>query len=177
MKPLKVEDGTNVAGADSWVKGSEVDAYHDNMGNTAWAAVDDDVKTASIRGAASYLVRRYRADWKGTKANQTQALPWPRKGATDEDGFDLLKTDIPRVLKDAQCEVALLIATGQIDMRPVYQHGGRVSMESVSVQGAVTESTTYASDAPIGPTFPWLDEMLSGILMSWGSLSSALVRG
>lgn len=44
--------------------------------------------------------------WTGLPATTTQALPWPRIGMFDANGFPIDPTVIPDDLKDATCELA-----------------------------------------------------------------------
>lgn len=73
---LIVEDGSIVAGADSYISVAEADAYHESRGNAAWDLIDD--KEALLRRATDYMVGKYRLRWAGSRVYSGQALDWPR---------------------------------------------------------------------------------------------------
>lgn len=83
--PLIVENGTIVAGAESYISAAGADTYHGNFGNTAWALLDTPTKEGNLRKATAYLQQAYRFRWKGTRAGTSQALDWPRFGVYVED--------------------------------------------------------------------------------------------
>lgn len=52
----------------------------------------------------------------GTSEGTTQALKWPRSGATNEEGWDYLTTVIPEPIKRATYELALEILGGGVSL-------------------------------------------------------------
>lgn len=119
--PLIIEDGSQVAGAESYVSAAACMEYHVNRGNTAWTGTDA-VKEAALRKAAAYLDGKYRKRWKGCRVDAiTQQMEWPRANVLYEDNGERLTyasylaiTTIPQRLKDAQCELALRALTGEL---------------------------------------------------------------
>lgn len=126
--PLIVEDGTGRANADAYVSVAEADAYFTSR-NTAWAAFSNDGREAAIRFATSWIDDTYIGLWKGSRVVETQALAWPRdnspgytlmwqRGAYpkvqgylyDVDGFPILPNVVPRAVKRACMEAAILKA-------------------------------------------------------------------
>ncbi len=94
--------------ADSYVSVAEADLYCISYGYTAWDALDDDDdKGPLLRKATAYLDNQYRGQWKGKATSATQALAWPRDGATNEDFRPIDDDVIPRVLKHAAIEAAV----------------------------------------------------------------------
>jgi len=73
----------------------------------AWDAADgdDDKASALIMATARLDAEPYY----GCRVTSTQALVWPRYGATDRNGDLLSSTTIPQLLQDATCELALTI--------------------------------------------------------------------
>lgn len=139
---ITVEDGTGLAGADSYCSTSFADTYHDARGNTAWAAVAAGPKERALVQAAQYIdtIQRY----KGTRLTATQALEFPRSGCVDWSGY--AATGVPAAVAKACAELALRALTG-----PLYAdlaRGGRVTSESL---GPI--STSYAADAPVGVSY------------------------
>lgn len=101
---LTVEDGSGVAGANSYVSVSAADAYHEARGNTGWIGSDDAKEQAILRAMAALEARR----WRGRRSLRDQALQWPRYGVVDRDGYELDSTVVPGGVASALCEMALL---------------------------------------------------------------------
>lgn len=114
------EDGTIVAGANSYVTVAYADTYHDDRGNTAWTGTDA-VKQAALIKATDYVDQNY--DFNGYIYDEDQALNWPRSiinADTDE---------IPDKLKQAVCLLALEALSE--DLNPTL--GRNVKREKVDV--------------------------------------------
>ena len=77
---LIVEDGTGLAGAQSYVSVAEADVYHLARDNLAWAALTTSAKEIALRRATDYLGQVYNLSWDGKRTTETQALDWPRLG-------------------------------------------------------------------------------------------------
>ena len=73
---LIVEDGSIVAGAESYISVADAETFLNNRGLTLTGAESD--KEAALRKATDYMVQVYRMRWQGWKVDQTQALDWPR---------------------------------------------------------------------------------------------------
>ena len=84
---LIVEDGSNVAGAESYISVADADTYHSNRGNATWATLTTTVKEQLLRKATDYMVQTYRTQWAGARKYDDQALDWPR--------YDVPKFDSP----------------------------------------------------------------------------------
>ena len=142
---LIVETGAIIAGADSYVSVTNCDTYHAARGNAAWTGMDA-VKEAALRKAAAYLDGHYRNRWKGRKVEPTiQDLEWPRYDVcVSEAGPFFLDSDvIPRRVKDAQCELALIALSA--DLAPSVAAG--IKREKIDVL-----ETEYFAGAPAGTT-------------------------
>lgn len=175
---LTVEDGTQVAAAESYVSAADCTTYHTNNGNAAWTGTDA-VKEAALRKACRYLDGEYRKRWKGQKVYPTtQALEWPRAGVMVlDEPIDLGVSDIyygvleittiPQRLKDAQCELALLVLAGEL--APAVD--GSIRREKIDVL-----ETEYAPGVRPGKKlYPVVDQLLSDYLKPSGS--SDALRG
>jgi hypothetical protein len=94
--------------SNSYATQAEVQQYMDDRLNvTAWTgATDDQQKQAMIQGTRQ-LDALY--SWVGTKADQDQALDWPRVAAIDCEGYLIDSDEIPQRIKDAQSEYALYL--------------------------------------------------------------------
>lgn len=106
-----VEDGTLVAGAESFCTVAFADAYHQTRGNAAWDALDDiDDKEPALRKATDYMEQMYRMRWKGFRISSLQALSWPRADVEVEDGpyrNTVAINIVPKEVKNACAEFAL----------------------------------------------------------------------
>lgn len=105
---LIVEDGSIVAGAESYISVSDADAYHEKRGNTSWDAIDD--KEALLRKATDYLAGKYRLRWAGTRVNFDQALDWPRVNVPVRDSMKSTyygSDSVPNEVKQACAILAL----------------------------------------------------------------------
>jgi len=152
---LIIEDGTIVAGAESYVSAADATTYHGNRGNTTWAGTDT-VKDAALLKAAAYLDGHYCKRFKGTKYQPLdQNMQWPRIGVVI-DGFVLDVDVIPQRLKDAQCELALIALSA--DLAPSVSAG--IKREKVDVL-----ETEYFAGAPAGTTvYTAVNNLLADLL-------------
>lgn len=107
---LVVEDGTVVDGANTFVELDVATAYAEaHLGASAWVALTEDQQNASLVQSARLLGQKL--TWVGEKTDQTQPLCWPRIYATNEDGYEIASDEIPQQVKDAQCELAIQLAS------------------------------------------------------------------
>ena len=98
---LIIEDGTNVANANSFATSDEMEAYAALRGLTVPSG-HDKLEYLLVK-AADYLFS-LEDDFKGSRTNTTQVMPFPRDYITV---FDLdISGTIPDILKQAQCRIA-----------------------------------------------------------------------
>lgn len=134
---LTIEDGTQPAGADSYVTVDEARTYADKRGLSLPVA-DADVEKLLIK-ANDYIESR-RHDYQGTKATATQSLVWPRIDwkidcqCPQDDTADPIVYIIPQELKNAQIQLAVESHAGV----PLFPSPVTSATSSV---GAVTEET------------------------------------
>ena len=106
------EDGTGKANANSYATAVDGDAYHDgHLYPAAWTAATADRKDAALVMATRLIDAEYQ--FNGTKANDGQALQWPRYLCPDADcarlwgGTAYVSSDqVPKAVVDAVCEMA-----------------------------------------------------------------------
>ena len=163
---MTVEDGSGLNQANAYISLVDANAYFTEINITEWTG-SDEVKEASIIRASRYLDGYYRKRWIGSRMNADQGLSWPRLEAYDEDDF--LVEGIPKELKYATCEAALLILKGE-DLTPNLERGGKVLREKVS-----SIETEYAPGAPARNVYTIIDDFLSGL--THGHNSIKIVRG
>lgn len=114
---LIIEDGSVVVGADSFVSVGNADIYLANFGFTEWAPLDTAVKESLLRQAAQYIKQKYQSRWKGSIADASQTLSWPRVNVWMDnmaEDYELTTGTVPQDVVSAQCELALLAMTGPL---------------------------------------------------------------
>jgi hypothetical protein len=96
---LIIEDGTGVAGADSYVTVAECEAFAVKYYGASLAGSPAN-KEAALRRAALFMDS---LPWKGHRTfGRNQGLAWPRKDVTDGEGQEISEGEIPEEIKDAQ---------------------------------------------------------------------------
>lgn len=176
---LEVEDGTGKANADAFVSVADCDAYCMAYGLSPWTdapASPAEDKEGAIRRATTRLSTGY--SWKGARAHgRSQALAWPRSGATDGENDPIADTEIPAELVQACCELAARELANPGSTAPDVTLTERVRRETV---GPIT--TEYAS-APVTadaarPVLLVVNDLIGGLLAaSANSLVGEAVRG
>lgn len=117
------ETGGIVAGANTYVTVAEADAflaYHTTR--AAWAAMTEADKEAALVQACRAMDAV--CAWKGAKVDIDQPRAWPRAGVTvsgiaeawnplwSRSGAGYPSDQVPQAVRDAQCELAALMAQG-----------------------------------------------------------------
>lgn len=140
--PLIVEDGTIVAGADSYISLADARALADKYG---WVLpVDDTEAEAALRNGAGYIGLQ-EPQMCGTRVSASQSLAYPRQNVTLY-GFPVASDSIPDQIKQAQVIAAVEYGSGT-DVR-ASSDGRTTSMERV--EGAVT--VQYFNNGNTGAT-------------------------
>ena len=103
---LIVENGTGIENADSYVSILEIDQYAEAFGNTAWLALGTPAKEINARKATRFLDNNY--PWPGTPKFPIQSLFFP---ATGVEVRGSAVYGVPRQIKNAACELALISQT------------------------------------------------------------------
>ena len=130
------------ASANSYITLAEADTYMEaRLNASAWEtdATTDNQNRALVEATRELTTLFYQ----GQRADDTQALAWPRQNAIDPDrfssGFYYETTEIPQRVKDATAELALeFIKAGTTDVAALPATDG-VIQKTVDVL-----STTYA---------------------------------
>lgn len=107
---IVVEDGTGIANAVSYVSVEDATAYHTIYGNTVWT---DNVEKqeSSLARATQMIDMLWGPKFISRKATKGQALQFPRLGFYDNNAIHVDGDEIPKCLKDAVCELAVLFIT------------------------------------------------------------------
>lgn len=76
---LTVEDGTIVAGAESYCTVAYATTYHYARGNSAvWKGYNEIHLENALRKATDYMLQKYGNRWMGYRKSSSQVLDWPR---------------------------------------------------------------------------------------------------
>lgn len=106
------ETGAGLVDANAYANAADGDAYHEgHLYATAWTAATLANKEAALVMATRLIDAEYQ--FNGLKANDAQALQWPRRQCRIPDYEDELPADsVPKAVMEATCELAreLLVA-------------------------------------------------------------------
>lgn len=172
-----VEDGTGVAGANSYVTLAEARDYAAGRGVT----LGDDAAVTVLLNKAMDYIESFRAQYQGRKTYPTgahpapQALQWPRKGVRI-DGLVWASDAIPAELKAALCQTIIEAHTRPDGNLAPSSDGKVVKREKVDV--IEREFMTYdelGNNVPGSLSYPAVDWLLEPLFGSYG-LSLRTVR-
>jgi hypothetical protein len=168
---LIIEDGTIVAGAESYADIVVADPYHAVRGNTLWAGTDAEKEAALLRAMAHLEALPWRGDPVSgpVGAAGSQALSWPRSGV-DLGATTWPDDEIPPGVVQSLLEAALveIVSPGALAMSK--PRGGQVKRQKVDVL-----ETEWFEGAPSGTLYPAITGPLRGLLR--GSLTLDVERG
>lgn len=141
---LIVENGTGVAGAETYVSVEFIDGYWGQLAHMSLAAIwlaEGDIakKEGAAREAAQFLDRRWGAFYLGKRRGRVQGLLFPRIEAYDCDGIDI--PELPAELQAANCELAVRALNGPLSED--LERGGEIISEADAL-GPMRESVTYS---------------------------------
>ncbi len=171
-----VEDGTIVAGANSYATVEFGDAYSSDYGAPAeWENATTARKQEALRVGTAWLDHAYGGRWKGYLVDDDQSLDWPRSGVYDPRGRSYDSNEIPNRLKQALCEVAIRFLQGDELYPDVDPDSIGVTSESVQVD-VITVSTSYAGVRRTIPSFPQVDSLLRGLTHGGGRFMVGVSR-
>jgi hypothetical protein len=180
-----VEDGSGVAGANSYIGDAEFTAYADAR-LYSYGADADAIASALIR-ATAWVDATYRGRFPGVRSNATQALQWPRKAGSyyygvfvqdrwtttvsDSEGVPIAVDAIPQALKNAVAEAAYREIGSPGSLAPDLERGGAIQ----SIQAGSVE-IVYSGTAPARTTFTAIDGILASILTGGAESSPFTAR-
>jgi hypothetical protein len=162
---LIIEDGSGVAGANSYISVTNAKAYAAARGLTI-GTVDAAIEILLTK-ALDYI-EALRGEFQGSKTDATQALQWPRAGAY-LDGVEIEDDEIPAVLPMAQAQLAVDAYT--LDLMPV---GDGRAVVRERVEGAVEVQYDPGGNTNAQPSLtaamallePLLESAIGGGLLS-----------
>lgn len=153
--PLVVEDGSIVAGANSYATLDEIRAHAQERGIILPA---DNVSLEVLAIKAMDYIEAQEAQFQGYRVSDTQPLSWPRTDVVLHGHVFPVNT-IPSELVRAQSVLAAVINTG-VDMLPTRTKPakksvriGPIATEYALNLGAATAPVVSAVDALLAPLF------------------------
>lgn len=162
---LVIEDGTGKTNAQSYASASTLTAYATARAITLTAATDAAKEALLIQGM-DYIEAQ---NFKGYKYTDDQALQWPR-GGVFIDSYIVDYNEIPQLLIDALCEVAIGIDGGTNPLANEERATKREKVDVIEVEymdGA--RNTTYLKAA---------ESKLRKLLKAGaGGISAVAIRG
>ena len=154
--PIIVEDGSIVAGANSYVTLVECQDYLSARG----------LDTSSVNDAQMIIgydyVNSFESSYQGNRVSAEQTGSFPRYGVC-VNGFPLASDSIPQQIKDAQCYAAYYESQNSDILFPI-SNGQTITHEEVT--GAV--AVDYADNGINSDTFrfPTIDALLGPLFGS-----------
>ena len=158
-----VEDGTIVAGANSYAATVDADDYFEERGITAWAGTDTQKEQWLVQ-ATDYIEMRFAARFIGERTDVVtpQSLSWPRKntGVYDSD-------EIPEPLKRAIYEYANKARVAPLVSDPSVDASGLSVQRSRRKVGPIETETQYLGGARrLFKSYPVPDALIRSLLVS-----------
>jgi hypothetical protein len=161
---VTVEDGSGKTDANSYVSVADATAILAlDPHVTNWpAALTADQKSQYVIKATALIDAHF--DFRGRRVWKEQALAWPRSGAQDNDGVEILENEMPAVLAKAAATLASLI----IEENP----------EAVDDTRGFTRIKADTVELDIDPNDrkPVMPDQISAMLRSIGSRKGSTVR-
>ena len=154
---LVVETGTGSATAESYITVADANTRQTAFGVTAWTGTDA-AKEAALRRATAFMEQRYRQQWQGSRLLSTQALSWPRDGAT-VDGYAIDNDIVPDDVANACADLAVAALSD--------------TFNEAQTRGIIREKigpleTEYDAFSSQTKRYPAIDQMLAPYLIGGG---------
>src|SRR5574337_360333 len=138
---FRVEDGTGLADATSYVSVPTADDYFADSGTADWLDSDLIDKEAALVKATRALDRMFASRLEGYRASSGQALCFPRRGIFDDLGAEVV--GVPVAVKHATYELALQSMTA-----PLFQTAIRPDAEVIEDTTEIGPITITKKFAP-----------------------------
>lgn len=140
-----VEDGTQVAGANSYVSLATAADYFSADANfrDTWNGIAMGDQEMYLAWATRILDQKTK--WAGKRYTTTQSLRWPRTGAYDADKNTISETTIPTQLQHATMELAKWLTTNDPTTGPDTDSLKRVMVDVIEIEW---QDGAFQSDYP-----------------------------
>ena len=160
-----VEDGTSKQDSTSYLSIAAADAYLAVFTTrTGWLSATTSAKEISLQRATQYLDATYGGRYKGLRADEDQALMWPRMGVTDLSGYSYDYDEMPNPLLNATAEIADRVVAGD-DLIADQTDTGKIKSQKVVV-GPIEETIEYVGGMTLGKRYPNVEGILRSLIES-----------
>ena len=174
---LILETGVGIADANSYVSLEEANAYHSLYNNLDWAASDEELEQSLILATRS-IDLLYGSKYNSYKrVDSISPLLFPRYSFYDNNFQLVSQTTIPKCLKNAVCQLALMQLLGE-DILPLANTDSNIKLGRIKI-GEIEIENEYQTNKGIGETYPGfnqIDLLLEPILKKKSKSSTTLVR-
>lgn len=126
MATIVVETGAQISGANSYVSEADLTTYATDRGIT----ISGDTAELLIQ-AMDYIEN---LDFKGYRLTEDQALEWPRSEVPKFDIYWYDTDEIPQLLIDGLCEVALAIDAGNSPLSNIDKSVKREKVDVLEIE-------------------------------------------
>lgn len=160
------EDGTGIAGANSYVQVDFADTYFSERGVSEWGSLSTEQKQINLIKATDYVEGRFSARFRGSPMTTTQGLHFPATGA---DPFT--DSEVPLPLLRGVCEYALRANAGALAPDPAYDESGFQLAVSRTKVGPIEREFKVlgnASEAALFRPYPSADMQIVKVLRPGG---------
>lgn len=170
---LIVEDGSGVPGANTYTDIPEFIAFTTQR---KMAIPDDPLELEALLIRAMDFLETLK--YKGVRNDVVtpQSLSWPRAGVY-ADGRDIPFNEIPKQLIQAQCQLAFLAQT--IDLQPTQAVDGKGPIQTESVYGAVARTYFQKAGPKLVPYISSVNALLDDYVIGMpgaGAFSTVAMR-
>lgn len=172
------EDGTGVETANSYVEVSYADTYHATYGNTSWAAKATEKKELALINASLAADLMYGARYLSVPVSTDQAFLFPRLGFSINGNQYVSSDEIPKHLKNAVAELALIYVGGEQSIYPETNTDGSIKRDTVKI--GPLEFTTEFNGSPDATEYPGMNKvemLLAPILCGKGLANNSNILG
>lgn len=172
---FKVEDGTGLEDATSYVDIFFADSYFQRLGFTAWSSMTLEDKQFHLETGTEYADLRWGNCLSGSLLKLTQALEFPRRGLTDRYGRKI--TGVPGDWKKAVCEYTM--QSTKAPLMSDTTSADAALKKKKTVVGPITTEKEFAtaSSASSYPVYPKADTLVKNYLgPNFGPGSGGVIR-
>jgi hypothetical protein len=149
---LVVEDGSSKTDANTYISLVDADTYFESRVDvSSWSGSTDGEKNISLAHACRVLDSY--VDWLGFPSDDDQALAWPRSDVSyEKNGYEYFidSDEIPAQVIDAQCELALILVSGDTQKTP-----DTAGFSSISIAGAISLVVDRSDRSGVLPDVVW----------------------
>jgi hypothetical protein len=174
---LIVETGIGIADANSYVSLEEANSYHALYNNLDWAATDSELEQALILATRSVDLLYGPKFISYKRVDSISPLLFPRYSFYDNNFQLISQTTIPKCLKNATCQLALMQLLGE-DILPIESADSNIKMGRIKI-GDIEIENEYQSNKKISETYTGFNQvelLLQPILKTKTRTSTTLVR-